>query len=166
MGKERCSRCQTGSRDRQSWRHVCNLTCYLPVRSVRHKGSPGTVTYLRGCANHIVVWLEKWRCLVCHSLAIRQVHFNTNTRHPERLQDMAQQRDEVIDKMRAYSKDAKDLRDDPMELDASDTETRLAQTVRELQARVEEQQAALETVWHRPHSVERFLMLEPASSTV
>ncbi|KAJ4341661.1 hypothetical protein N0V87_001676 [Didymella glomerata] len=58
---------------------------------------------------------------------------------------MAQRWDEVIDKIRAYPKEAKDLCDDPMELDASDTETRLAQTVRELQARVEEQQAALET---------------------
>lgn len=59
---------------------------------------------------------------------------------------MAQRQDEVIDKIRAYSKDANGLQDDPMQLDASDTETRLAQTVRELQARVEEQQAALETV--------------------
>jgi hypothetical protein len=64
---------------------------------------------------------------------------------------MSQQRDEVIDRIRAYSQDANDLRDDPMELDTSDTEMRLAQTVRELQARVEEQQAALETVCHRFH---------------
>ncbi|KAL1650134.1 hypothetical protein SLS61_006056 [Didymella pomorum] len=62
---------------------------------------------------------------------------------------MSQQRDEVIDRIRAYSQDANDLRDDPMELDTSDTEMRLAQTVRELQARVEEQQAALETLQAR-----------------
>jgi hypothetical protein len=70
---------------------------------------------------------------------------------------MAQRWDEVIDKIRAYPKEAKDLCDDPMELDASDTETRLAQTVRELQARVEEQQAALETVRCRSHGGKCFL---------
>ncbi|KAF2629937.1 hypothetical protein BU25DRAFT_438352 [Macroventuria anomochaeta] len=59
---------------------------------------------------------------------------------------MAQQQDRAIEKIRAYSKDAHELRDDPMELDASNTETRLAQTVRELQARVKEQQAVLETL--------------------
>ncbi|KAF3047394.1 hypothetical protein E8E12_002715 [Didymella heteroderae] len=59
---------------------------------------------------------------------------------------MALQPDEVIDKIRAYSKDANGLRDDLMELDATDTEARLAQTVKELRARVAEQQFALETL--------------------
>ena len=59
---------------------------------------------------------------------------------------MAQQQDSAIEKIQTYSKAALELRDDPMELDASNTEARLAQTVEELQARVEEQQAALEMV--------------------
>jgi hypothetical protein len=59
---------------------------------------------------------------------------------------MAQQQDKTIDSIRTYSKDTNELRDDPMEFETSDTEARLAQTVRELQERVEEQQAALETV--------------------
>jgi hypothetical protein len=59
---------------------------------------------------------------------------------------MAQQQENVVDKIRSYSKDVNGLRDDPMELEASDTEMRLAQTVRELQVRVDEQQAALVTV--------------------
>lgn len=79
---------------------------------------------------------------------------------------MAQQQDEVIDKIRSFCKDENDLRDDPMELDASDTAARLAKTVRELQARVEEQQAALETVCHHSHSKERILTLHKASITV
>lgn len=59
---------------------------------------------------------------------------------------MAQRYNDAVAKIRKYSEDAYDLRDDSMELDASNTEARLAQTVRELQARVDEQQAALETV--------------------
>lgn len=59
---------------------------------------------------------------------------------------MAQQRNEAIDRIRVYAKDAYGLHDNLMELDASNTETRLAQTVRELQACVENQQAALERV--------------------
>ncbi|KAF9701915.1 hypothetical protein EKO04_000615 [Ascochyta lentis] len=57
---------------------------------------------------------------------------------------MAQQEDELLQKIRQYAQDAQQLHDDPMELDASNTEARLAQTVRELQARVEEQTTALE----------------------
>jgi len=59
---------------------------------------------------------------------------------------MAQQYNDAFAKIRKYFEDAYELRGDPMELDASNTEARLAQTVRELQARVDEQQAALETV--------------------
>lgn len=59
---------------------------------------------------------------------------------------MAQQQDSTLEKIRAYSTTALEQRDEPMELDASHIEARLAQTVRALQVRVEEQQAALETV--------------------
>lgn len=59
---------------------------------------------------------------------------------------MAQQQDSTIDKIRTYCKEMHELHDDPMELDASNTEARLTKTVRELRARVEEQQAALEAV--------------------
>ena len=84
------------------------------------------------------------------------MRFITNTPQLERLHDMALQPDEVIDKIRAYSKDANGLRDDLMELDATDTEARLAQTVKELRARVAEQQFALETVWRCSHSKNAF----------
>lgn len=60
---------------------------------------------------------------------------------------MAQQQDRMVQRIREYVKDANELHDDLMELDASQTEARLAHTVRELQIRVEEQQAALEKVW-------------------
>ncbi|KAJ8112381.1 hypothetical protein OPT61_g5231 [Boeremia exigua] len=63
---------------------------------------------------------------------------------------MAQEQDVTLGKIRAYSKDAHELQDGSMELDASSTEARLAQTIKELQARVDEQQAALETL--RAHS--------------
>lgn len=59
---------------------------------------------------------------------------------------MAQQQDETMQNIRQYAKHAHELHDDPMELDASNTEARLAQTVKELQARVEEQQIALQRV--------------------
>ncbi len=59
---------------------------------------------------------------------------------------MAQEHDGHLEKIRTYSKMVHELSDDPMELDASSIETRLDQTVRELQRRVEEQQAALESV--------------------
>jgi hypothetical protein len=60
---------------------------------------------------------------------------------------MAQQQGNTIQRIRQYAAQSHELHDDLMELDASDTEARLTQTVRELQARVEEQQAALQTVW-------------------
>ncbi|KAL1595579.1 hypothetical protein SLS59_008217 [Nothophoma quercina] len=64
---------------------------------------------------------------------------------------MTQPQDLTIERIRAYSKDAHEQCDDPMELDAHSTEARLAQTVRELQARVEEQQTALETLRAQSH---------------
>lgn len=60
---------------------------------------------------------------------------------------MAQQQDSVLENIRVYSKNARELYDEPMDLDASSTEARLAQTVRALQVRVEEQRSTLKTVW-------------------
>jgi hypothetical protein len=59
---------------------------------------------------------------------------------------MAQGQDGTLRKIREYAKQASELQDDAMDSDAVSTETRLEQTVRELQARVQEQQAALATV--------------------
>ncbi|KAF2129976.1 hypothetical protein P153DRAFT_366462 [Dothidotthia symphoricarpi CBS 119687] len=57
---------------------------------------------------------------------------------------MAQPQSETLQKIRTYVQETAKLQDHLMDLDASNTETRLEQTVRELQARVEEQQAALQ----------------------
>lgn len=62
---------------------------------------------------------------------------------------MAQAQGEAIERIREYSKDARELQDDSVDFDASSTEARLAQTVKELQARVQEQQAALDQVRHQ-----------------
>lgn len=59
---------------------------------------------------------------------------------------MAPPQDETLANIRKYAAEARELQDDPMDFDASRTEARLEQTVRELQARVQEQQAALEKV--------------------
>jgi hypothetical protein len=59
---------------------------------------------------------------------------------------MAHAHDEMLARIRQYVADARGLQDNPMDLDASSTEARLEQTVRELQERVQEQQAALEKV--------------------
>lgn len=56
---------------------------------------------------------------------------------------MATQQDETLAKIRAYAKESRELQADQMDLDGSSTEARLEQTVRELQTRVQEQQAAL-----------------------
>lgn len=71
---------------------------------------------------------------------------NTNAPQLGRLYNMAQQQDNTLEKIRTYLIATHELRDVSMELDASHTEARLAETVRALQVRVEEQQAALETV--------------------
>jgi uncharacterized protein (DUF3084 family) len=59
---------------------------------------------------------------------------------------MAQAPDQVVQRIREYAQEARNLHEDAVDFDASDTETRLAQTVKELQARVQEQQAALDQV--------------------
>lgn len=106
-----------------------------------------TVIKERGCseAHYCVVKVAKLPSL-SSPLAIRREHINTNAAQLESRYIMAQQRDETIDRIRVYAKDACELHDGLMELDASNTEARLAQTVRELQACVEKQQAALERV--------------------
>lgn len=59
---------------------------------------------------------------------------------------MAQSQADALQKIGEYNKKARELQDDAMDFDASSTEARLAQTVKELQTRVQEQQAALDRV--------------------
>ena len=53
---------------------------------------------------------------------------------------------EAVLRIREYVKQARELQHGPVDADTSNTEARLDQTVRELQARVQEQQAALAKV--------------------
>jgi hypothetical protein len=71
---------------------------------------------------------------------------------------MAQQENAAIANIREYAKDARELQDDAMDFDASNIEARLEQTVRDLQTRVQEQQAALEKV-RLCHCKRRFLLI-------
>lgn len=71
----------------------------------------------------------------------------TNTAHSSTA--MAQTHDEILTRIRKHVADARAVQDDAMDFDASRTESRLEQTVKELQQRVQEQQAALETVCYR-----------------
>lgn len=59
---------------------------------------------------------------------------------------MAQPQSETLGKIRECIEEARTLQDDIVDFDASSTEARLEQTVKELQARVKEQQTALEKV--------------------
>ena len=59
---------------------------------------------------------------------------------------MEQQQKIPIEQIREYAKENRQHQDDPMDFDASTTETRLEHTLRELQGHVREQQAALEEV--------------------
>ena len=59
---------------------------------------------------------------------------------------MAEQHSDAIARIRASVAEARALQEDAVMFDASATEARLEQTVRELQARVEEQQSALDHV--------------------
>lgn len=61
---------------------------------------------------------------------------------------MAQQHNAVLQKIRDHVQKSTELQADLMDHDTFSIETRLEQTVRELQARVEEQQAALQKVRH------------------
>lgn len=70
---------------------------------------------------------------------------STNTRFSH-FSNMAQQQNSTLANIREYVKDARELQDDAMDFDASNIEARLEDTVKELQARVQEQQAALEEV--------------------
>ncbi|KAJ4365745.1 hypothetical protein N0V83_008365 [Neocucurbitaria cava] len=57
---------------------------------------------------------------------------------------MEQQQNAPIERIRVYTKESRGHQDGLMDFDASGTETRLEQTLRELQGRVREQQAAME----------------------
>lgn len=65
---------------------------------------------------------------------------------------MAQPQEHVIARIRNYVADARELHNGAMDVDTSDAEARLEQTVRELQARVDEQEAALNQVRASQHS--------------
>jgi hypothetical protein len=67
---------------------------------------------------------------------------------------MAQPQSETFQKIREYATEANKLLDDAVDFDASSMEARLAQTVKELQTRVQEQQAALEEVGPSFHIAE------------
>lgn len=59
---------------------------------------------------------------------------------------MAHSHRDNVARIREYAKQGRELHVNYMDFDASDTAARLDQTVRELQARVQEQQAALAKV--------------------
>lgn len=59
---------------------------------------------------------------------------------------MAQLHNDTLANIRQYATESRALQAVQMDLDASGTEARLGQTVKELQARVHEQQVALEEV--------------------
>lgn len=65
---------------------------------------------------------------------------------------MDSQYEDSIQRIRQFARDSRELQDASMDFDASATETRLEQTVRELQDHVREQQAALEKVTHLIHA--------------
>ena len=65
----------------------------------------------------------------------------------------AQHQSAALGSIRDYVTGAWQLHDSPLDFDASDTEARLAETVKELQARIQEQQAALDKVRQRADTV-------------
>jgi hypothetical protein len=65
---------------------------------------------------------------------------------------MPQSQDDTLTTIRQYATESRELQTVQMDFDASSTEARLEQTVKELQARVREQQVALEEVRKQPRS--------------
>ncbi|RMZ70619.1 Centromere Cenp-K [Pyrenophora seminiperda CCB06] len=61
-----------------------------------------------------------------------------------KIKEQVEAQRETLQKIQAYATEARERQDHVVDFDASSIEHRLAQTVRELQARVQEQQAALE----------------------
>lgn len=61
-------------------------------------------------------------------------------------QNMSQSQDAVLSNIRQYAAKARETHEEHMDVDASRTEARLENTVKELQAQVEAQKAALESV--------------------
>lgn len=81
----------------------------------------------------------------CHSLASYEPTAY-GTRLSQTSGRMAQRQDEIIARIREYANISRESLDAQMDLDASNTEARLDQTIKELHARVQEQQAALESL--------------------
>lgn len=65
---------------------------------------------------------------------------------PSPAKNMAQQHNDTVARIRTSFAEARALQEDAVMFDASATEARLEHTIRELQARVEEQQSALDHV--------------------
>jgi hypothetical protein len=85
--------------------------------------------------------------LSLNSNTTRSLRGPTNIRYTvDCTASMAQAHDENLARIRKYVTDARGLQDDPMDFDASSTEARLEQTLRELRERVQEQHTALERV--------------------
>lgn len=74
---------------------------------------------------------------------------------------MAQEQHETLINIRQFAAKARELQEGQMDVDASGTEARLDETIKELQARVKEQQAALERV--RPFLYpSKFMLTSPS----
>jgi hypothetical protein len=59
---------------------------------------------------------------------------------------MARSQDEALSNIRQYAAEARKMQDERMDVDDTGTEARLDNTLKELQARVQEQQTALDKV--------------------
>jgi hypothetical protein len=59
---------------------------------------------------------------------------------------MARSQDEALLNIRQYAAEARKMQDERMDVDDTGTEARLDNTLKELQARVQEQQTALDKV--------------------
>lgn len=59
---------------------------------------------------------------------------------------MAQPQNEVLERIQQYAASAREYDDDPMDVTNPSTEARLDRTIKELQARVQQQKAALAEV--------------------
>jgi biopolymer transport protein ExbB/TolQ len=74
-------------------------------------------------------------------------HFSLlQVKEQRRAPRMAHAHAETLSSIQQYAAEARELRDEQMDMDASGTEIRLDQTIHDLQRRIEEQRAALEAV--------------------
>lgn len=102
-------------------------------------------------------YLAPWRRRTCHVPFARRPLYNS-TGGRRFYKQMAQPRDNAIARIRSSVAEARLLHGDAVMADATSTEARLGHTVGELQARVEEQQAALEQVRIVSHVFVRLLI--------